>query len=110
GMPVVVEVLGEDAEAVAGLLRLAPVGIEDAEAELRPRPRGHEQQDAVRAHAPVSVADLLDLRAAERRGKIRPVDHDVVVAETVSLRERDHRGNTTSTPVWEWRGFGRATG
>ena len=57
GVAVVVEVLGEDAQAVARLLRLAAVGIQDPEAEVCAGPGRHEEQDAVRAHPPVAVAD-----------------------------------------------------
>src|SRR4029077_13053237 len=50
------------------------------------------QQDAVRAHAPVAIADARDLRRGERGREIGRVDHDVVVAEPVALREGNHAG------------------
>src|SRR5262249_30479470 len=53
------EILREDPEPVAGLLRLAAVRVEDAQPELGALAR-YEQQDAVRADAPVPIADSHD--------------------------------------------------
>src|SRR5439155_19205768 len=56
---VIPEILGEDAQAVARLLRLAAVRVEDTQAEVRAAAR-HQEQDPVRAHSPVPVADPSD--------------------------------------------------
>src|SRR5204863_5868279 len=56
GVAVVTQPLGEDPEPVARLLGLAAVGIEDAQPEIRAR-RRRAHEDAVRADAPVSIAD-----------------------------------------------------
>ena len=84
---VIPEVLREDAQAIARLLRLAAVRVQDAQPEVRPVPRRHEEQDPVRAGAPVAVADTLDLARADGPRQIRLAHHDVVVAEAVALRE-----------------------
>ena len=98
-MPVVPEVLREDPEAVARLLRFAPVGVEDAEAEVGAR-GGHAQEDPVGTDTPVPVAEATNHRRRERRRQIRLIDHDVVVAEPVALREADHaRPSSTRRPV-----------
>src|SRR5207249_819235 len=65
-VPVVPEVLREDPEAVARLLRFAPVGVEDAEAEVGAR-GGHAQEDPVGTDTPVPVAEATDHRRRERR-------------------------------------------
>ena len=96
GVAVVVEVLGEDAQPVARLLGLAAVRVQDAQPEIRPAPRRGQQQDAVRAHAPVAVADARDLRRGQAGRQIGRVDHDVVVAEPVALREGDHARDDTA--------------
>src|SRR5262249_23517249 len=93
------EVLREDPEPVAGFLRLAAVGVEDAQPEVGAR-RGHEQENAVRADAPVPVADTRNRFRRERRAQVLLVDDDVVVAEPVTLREGDHgRGSSTRRPL-----------
>src|SRR6266849_1818425 len=96
---VVPEILREDAEPIPGLLRLAAVRVEDAQSEIGAL-RGNEQEDAVRADAPVPVAHAADGPGRERSAEILLVDHDIVVAETVALREGDHgRGSSTRRPV-----------
>src|SRR5207245_614181 len=82
--PVIPEVLREDPEAVARLLRLAAVGVEDAETEVGAR-AGHEQEDPVGADPPVPVADLLARAGGQRLVQIRLVDDDVVVAEPATV-------------------------
>jgi hypothetical protein len=89
-VPVIPEVLREDAQAIARLLRLAAVRVQDAQPEIRPVPPRHEEQDPVRARAPIAVADPLDLALPDRLREVRLVDHDVVVAEAVALHEWDH--------------------
>src|SRR5688572_22334560 len=59
GIPVVAEELREDARAVAALLGLAAVRVEDADAEIRAA-RGRHEEDSVRADATMAVADEAD--------------------------------------------------
>ncbi len=79
-VPVVAQVLGEDAEPIPRLLGLAPVGIQDAQAEVGAVPGRHLQQNAVGSHAPVPIADSRDLPGLERARQVGGVDDDVVVA------------------------------
>src|SRR5262249_43640896 len=92
---VVPEELGEDAQPVTRLLRLAAVRVEDTQAEIGARAR-HQEQDAIRADAPVPVADPADRLGRKRAWKIALVHDDVVVAEPVSLHERNHDRLTPS--------------
>src|SRR3989475_4844483 len=87
--PKIPEVLREDPEAVARLLRLAAVGVEDAEAEVGAR-AGHEQEDPVGADPPVPVADLLDRAGGQRLGAIPLVEGGAVGSEPRAPREEDH--------------------
>ena len=48
GVAVVPQVLGEDAQAVTGFLRLAAVGVEDAKAEIGAAPPGYAQHPSRR--------------------------------------------------------------
>src|SRR5206468_3766891 len=97
--PPVPEVLREDPEPVAGLLRLAPVRVEDAEAEVGAQ-AGHAEEDPVGADPPVPVTDRPDRAGGQRLAQIGLVDDDVVVAEAVALRKRDHaRSSSTRRPV-----------
>ena len=84
------EVLREDPEAVAGLLGLAPVGIEDAEPHVGDA-RGRPEKDPVRADAPVAVADPADRGRAQREVDVPLLHDEVVVPEPVPLRESRHR-------------------
>ena len=49
--------------------------------------RGHDFENAVRTHAEVVVAELLDALRRQRNGKLSPLDQQVIVAEPVPLRE-----------------------
>ena len=96
GVAVVVEVLGEDAQAVARLLRLAAVRDSGCAGRSPRRPR-----PAPGAGCRPSPRPSCDRRSAstcagrERGRQIRAVDDDVVVAEPVALRERDHARHHT---------------
>src|SRR5256885_6757727 len=57
--------------------------------------RSHAQEDPVGADTPVPVAEATDHRRRERRRQIRLIDHDVVVAEPVALREADQDRKST---------------
>ena len=62
--------LHEAARAVAALLDLAAVGVEDAVAEVDARPRGLDHQDLVAAHAEMAVGDALQLGAISVNGSL----------------------------------------
>src|SRR3989475_8370786 len=97
--PKIPEVLREDPEAVARLLRLAAVGVEDAETEVGAR-AGHEQEDPVGADPPVPVADLLDRAGGQRLVQIPLVADHLAVSEPAALREGDHaRPSSTRRPL-----------
>src|SRR5256885_2054300 len=80
--------LDEAARAVAALLDLAAVGVEDAVAEVRAiglRPL--DDQDLVAADAEMAIGDLAQLFAREREGPSSAIQHDEVVAGTLHLGE-----------------------
>jgi hypothetical protein len=79
---VVAEELREDARAVAALLRLAAVRVEDAHAEVRAVGWRHEQ-NSVRTDATMAVADETDGLRRDLERDLRRIDHDVVVAEAM---------------------------
>ena len=90
------EEAGEDAQAVAALLRLGAVGIENAQAEIGLLRRHRPPEDAVGAEAEVAVADHADLPGLRRLplGIIAGIEHQVVVAQGVVLVEAHDRGST----------------
>src|SRR5205807_9910752 len=90
GVAVLAQPLGEDAQAVARLLGLAAVGVEDAQAEIGAG-GGHQHQNAVGADPPVPVADADDGGLREIERQVVAAQDDVVVAEAVALGERDRR-------------------
>ena len=53
------EITGEDAQSIAGLFGLTPIGIEDAQAEVGFL-RRDQREDAVTAQTPVTIADAAD--------------------------------------------------
>ena len=78
----------EAARAVAALLDLAAVGVEDAVAEVDVVAGGRlDQQDLVAADAEVAVGDAAALLGGERDGLADAVEHDEVVAEAVHFGE-----------------------
>jgi hypothetical protein len=87
GQAPAVHELHEAARAVAALLDLAAVGVEDAVAEIDVgRPALHHE-DLVAADAEVAVGEPLELRAREREGLAGAVDDDEVVAGALHLGE-----------------------
>src|SRR6185436_17092358 len=84
------EILREDPEAVARLLGLAAVGVEDAEPHVG-HTRGRPEKDPVRADPPVAVTNPADRVRAEREVDLPLIHHEVVVAEPVPFRESRHR-------------------
>jgi hypothetical protein len=87
GVPVVVEELGEDPQAIAALFRFAAVGVEDAQAEVGRR-RRRERQDPIGPGAQVAVADPPDRLGRQRKGQRRRVDDQIVVAQRVASGRR----------------------
>jgi hypothetical protein len=74
--------------AVAALLHLAAVGVEDTVTKVRAgdaRPLQH--QDLVAAHAEVAIRDASQLLAGKGKRLLRGVDDDEVVARAVHLGE-----------------------
>src|SRR5512140_2200554 len=86
----------EDAQAVAALLGLAGVRVEDAQPEVRTLSRQRAPQDAVRAHPEVAVADEPDLAKGELAADRAGVHHQVVVAEAVIPVESHGRAKRIS--------------
>src|SRR5438270_551902 len=82
GVAVVPQALREDPDPVAALLRLAPIRIEDAHAELRPA-GPFDRQDAVRADAAVAVADQPHRRPRQPEREGPGIHDEVVVAQGV---------------------------
>ncbi len=80
----------EAARAVAALLDLAAVGVEDAVAEIVTRvARPLHQQHLVAADAEVAVGEGACLRGREVDRLAHAVQHDEVVALALHLREAD---------------------
>ncbi len=86
----VVEVAGEDAEAVAGFFGFGAVGVEDAEGEIGVGGFFLAVEDAVGAEAVVAVADLDDLVGGGRVEGFEDFEDEVVVAEGVVFGEGFH--------------------
>src|SRR5262249_14995641 len=86
----------EAARAVAALLDLAAVGIEDTVTEVNFRSlRGFNQQNLVAAHAEVPVRERAKLRTGEIDLLAHTIEDNEVVAEPLHLGEADparHRG------------------
>ena len=82
------EVRGEAADPVAAHLGLGAVRVVDRHAEVVRRVAGHDEDDAVRAHAEVAVAEPLRLRRRRlRRRGVAVVDEQEVVAQALVLGE-----------------------
>ena len=93
--------LGEDARAVAALLRLRAVGVVDAHRGVEAGRRRHALEDAVGPDAGVTVADGDDARRRQLDAEALAVDDEVVVAEAVPANElvfAEHAAHTT-TPM-----------
>ena len=91
GVVMLAKELGEDADPVAALFGLAPVRIEDANAEIRAVSGLVDREDAVRTDAPVAVTDEPDRVRRQAEGQPGGVDDQVIVPETVGLDEMRHR-------------------
>ena len=88
---------GDAARAVAALLDLDAVGVEDAVEDGRVRtPRRLENQRLVEADAGMSVGEAPQLLRRRQRGARRRIEHDEVVADAVHLREIDAHGPENS--------------
>src|SRR5581483_676167 len=74
--------------AIAALLDLAAIGIEDAVAKIGiGRDRALDQQHLVAAHAETAVGDASDGRGIEVDHLAHAVDDDKIVAEALHLGE-----------------------
>ena len=92
GDAVVVDVLGDAADAVAAHLAFGAVGVEHAHAGVGPF-GGGDQDQAVGADAEVAVADGAgEGGQVAGGGLVEEVDVDVVVAEAVHLGESHGAG------------------
>ena len=81
---------GDAARAVAALLDLEPVGVEDAVEHGRSCPaRRFEHQRLVEADAGMAVRQLAPVLRRGQRAAGRRIEDDEVVAEAVHLREVD---------------------
>ena len=81
------EVAGKDAESIAALFGFAAVGIEDPEAEGSLGAGEGAEQDAIAAGAEIAMANDADLIDGKRVESIGGIDDEVIVAESVVLRE-----------------------
>jgi hypothetical protein len=99
----------EAARAVAALLDLAAVGIEDAVAEIDARRRrALHHQDLVAADAEMAVGQKARLGRRRHEVLVDGVEHDEIVAEAVHFCEADaHRRRIrriASADFWQLRG------
>ncbi len=99
----------EAARAVAALLDLAAIGIEDAVAEIDAgRRRTFDHQDLVATDAKVAVGEKARLGRRRHEVLVDGVEHDKVVAEAVHFGEADSHGRSirrvASADFWQLRG------
>jgi hypothetical protein len=98
----------EAARAVAALLDLAAVGIEDAVAEIDARRRrALDDQDLVAADAEMAVGEKARLGRRRHEVLADGVEHDEIVAEAVHFGEADaHRRGYAVPPGADFRQLG----
>ena len=78
----------EAARAVAALLDLAAIGIEDAVAKIDARLAGRvDQQNLVAADAEMTVGQIAQLLRGQRNLLADAVEDNEIVAQTVHFRE-----------------------
>jgi len=114
----VVEVTGEDPDAVAAFFGLGGVGVEDAQGEGSAGGGQRSPENAVGADAEVAVADAADVRGRRQRAGVARVHDDVVVAKGVVFGEAHGEKETCSHDDDCWArptkagnpGRGRTTG
>jgi hypothetical protein len=88
GQPLVAHEAHEAARAVAALLDLAAVGVEDPVDEVHVGAVGRlDQQHLVGAHAEVAIRERAPLRLGQRHALAHAVEHDEVVARALHLGE-----------------------
>ena len=100
--PLVADELDEAARAVAALLDLAAVGVEDPVAEVDVVARRRlDDQHLVAADAEAPVGEPPQLRRRQRHALPHAVDHDEIVAEALHLGEPEpgHRDPPRSRPA-----------
>ena len=86
--PLVVDEARKAARAIAALLDLAAVAVEDPIAEIGAGEfRPFDQQQLVEANAEVTIAKALDQRRVGRKGLVDPVDDHKVIAKAVHFGE-----------------------
>ena len=86
--PLVVHEAHEAARAVAALLDLAAVGVEDAVAEIGIGPGGaFHQQDLVATDAEMAIGDELELGRAQIHALRNRVEHHEIVAQAMHFGE-----------------------
>jgi hypothetical protein len=86
GLPGGMQIAGEDAESIAGLFCLAPVGVVDAQTEVGLF--GRDQcEDPVATEALVAIADAADFPGRELEGQLLGVHHYIVVAESMPAKK-----------------------
>jgi hypothetical protein len=93
GQALVVDEADETPRAVAALLDLAAIGIEDPIAEIDAGPVGRlDDQDLVGADAEAAIGQPADLAHIERERTIDAVDHHEVVAGPLHLGKAHSHG------------------
>ena len=93
----VLDELHEAARAVAALLHLAAVGVEDTVAEIAVPAARLDHQDLVAADAEMPVREAPELGAGERERLLRGVDDHEIVSGAVHLGERELHASAAST-------------
>src|SRR3954447_26696999 len=101
GETLAVDELHEAARAVAALLHLAAVGVEDAVAEVAVAVARLDYEDLVAADAEVPVRDALELRARQAEWLLGCIDDHKIVARAVHLGERQlHASAKAVNRIW----------
>ena len=76
-------VAGEDAKTVAGFLGFAPVGVEDAEAEISFF-RRNDREDAIAAQPPMTVADGFNGGRRKLEAQFFRVHDQIIIAQAMA--------------------------
>jgi hypothetical protein len=81
---------GETPRPISTHLRFAAVTVVISHAEVGAVSRSLQQQNSIRAHAAVPIANPRNLLGIEMNPTIPIVDQDEIVAGAVHLRESQH--------------------
>ena len=108
GQALVEDKTGKTARAIAALLDLAAVAVENPVAEIGVGQGGFfHQQQLVKTHAGVAVAQLANLRGAQAHALAHAVDHHEIVAQAMHLAEvQNHESGYLVLEVTRARGVG----